>query len=94
MELTLTPEIEDAIKTQASQKGTTPEQLALEGLRKLFVPAADNGEKSPESLADFLDGYIGVIQSSEHVEGGAQMSQDTGDKFAALIKQKRTQNQL
>ncbi len=37
MTITLTPEIEDAITEQAQQKGTPPEQLAIDGLRNLFV---------------------------------------------------------
>lgn len=37
MTLTLIPEIEGAIAEQARQKGTPPEQLALDGLRNLFV---------------------------------------------------------
>ncbi len=38
MTIILTPELEDAIVEQARQNGTPPEQLALNGLRDLFVP--------------------------------------------------------
>ncbi len=38
MTITLTPEIEEAIAEQARQKGTLSEQIALDGLRSLFVP--------------------------------------------------------
>ncbi len=38
MTITLTPEIEEAIAEQAHQQGTSPEQIALDGLRNLFVP--------------------------------------------------------
>ena len=91
MELTLTTDIENALKEQASQKGMTPEQLALDGLRKLFVFSTKRANGPSPSLADFLNGYIGVIHSSEYIEGGAQMSEDTGKKFAELIMQKRGQ---
>ena len=37
MTITLTPEIEDAIAEQAHREGKTPERLALDGLRSLFV---------------------------------------------------------
>lgn len=84
MELTLTPDIENALKEQASQKGVTPQQLALQGLRKLFVPTVEELEKQLPTLADFLNGYIGVIHSSEFVEGGAQLSENTGNQFAQL----------
>ena len=38
MTITLTPELERAISEQARRQGTTPEGLALDGLRNLFVP--------------------------------------------------------
>jgi len=34
------------------------------------------------AAARFFAGYVGVLNSSEFVPGGAQMSQDTGRKFA------------
>ncbi|MEZ4711970.1 MAG: hypothetical protein R3A44_32590 [Caldilineaceae bacterium] len=94
MELTLTPDIENAIIEQAIQKGIPPQQLALEGLRKLFIPAIEDVEKSPPTLADFLSGYIGVLHSSEFVEGGAQLSENTGAKFTQMMRQKRAQDRL
>lgn len=94
MQLTLTPDIENALKEQAEKAGITPQQLALESLRRLFVSVnTDTEEKSP-TLADFLDGYIGVLHSSEFIEGGAQLSEDTGKKFAELMMQKRRQDRL
>ncbi len=93
MELTLTPDIENALTELASQKGMTPQKLALEGLRKLFVPASDHAEEHPPTLADFLNGYIGTIRSSEFIEGGAQLSENTGDEFTQLMLQKRIQDQ-
>ena len=94
MELTLTPEIEIAINRQASQKGTTPEQIALDGLRMLFGSGTEYAGQPPTSLADFLDGYIGVIRSSEAIDGGAQLSENIGERFAQLMAQKRTQDHL
>ena len=94
MELTLTPDIENAITQQANQRGMTPQQLALESLRKLFVPAPVEVKERPSTLADFLNGYIGILRSSEFVEGGAQLSENTGNRFAQLMTQKRQQDQL
>ena len=37
MTITLTPEIETALADQAQKEGVAPEQLALNGLRTLFV---------------------------------------------------------
>jgi len=36
-----------------------------------------------ETLVDFLREDIGVLHSSEHISGGARMSEDNGKKFAA-----------
>ncbi len=96
MIITLTPEIENALTQCADKEGTTPEKLALETLRKRFlsyvtasVPPAEN-----MTLYDFLKDHIGVISSSEHVPGGARMSENTGKKFAAGMIRKREQGRL
>jgi hypothetical protein len=100
MEITLPPEIERALKEQARQRGTTPEQLALDTLRQEFVSATPNGAESPApvegyaNLAEFLDGFIGVIHSGEVVPGGARMSEATADTFAAALLEKRKQGRL
>ena len=53
--------------------------------------AAAEGNR-PKTLADFLEGYIGVVHSSENVPGGANMSVDSSKKFAeGLVKQYRRQ---
>ena len=94
MELILTPEIENAIKRQADERGISPEQLALEELQRLFVPSDETPGEEAESLAEFLDGYIGVLHSGELVEGGAAMSDQTGAQFTRLLMQKREQDRL
>ena len=94
MQLTLTPDVENAITQQANQQGITPQQLALESLRELFIPALVEEKEHSSTLADFLDGYIGVLRSGEFIEGGAQLSENTGNRFAQLMAQKRQQDQL
>ena len=94
MELTLTPDIENAIKKQAVRRGITPERLVLERLKEIFVAIEEEPDQPPTSLADLLNGYIGVIHSSEFVDGGAQMSENTGNAFAQLMMQKRAQDRL
>ena len=40
------------------------------------------------TLADFLQGHIGILHSSEYIPGGARMSEDSGKKFAkGLLEQ-------
>jgi hypothetical protein len=95
MVITLTPDIEQALAEQAREQGVTPEQLALESLRAQFLPPGPEGLiENQGTLADFLGASIGVLHSGEHVAGGAQMSEDTGGKFAAALVKKRQQDHL
>ena len=90
MIITLTPDIEHRLVEQARKQGTTPEQLAIDSLREYLGPAVshDMPAETPETLADFLREHIGVLHSSEHVPGGAHMSENSSKKFAAgLLKQ-------
>lgn len=84
MDITLTPDIEQALMEQAHRQGITPEQLALESLRRQFVPAAppELPAEPQGTLADFLAGSIGVLHSGEHIPGGAKMSEQPGKTFA------------
>jgi hypothetical protein len=90
MLITLTPEIEQALAEQSQKQGTTPEQLALDSLRKQFVKSTR--KRNPEmkgTLADFLDEFIGVIQSDELIPGDAKMSEATSKVFAEGLLKKR-----
>ena len=91
MEITLTPDVEQALADEARRLGTDPELLALDILREHFVmsTADETQVQEPESLADFLSGHVGVLHSSEHVVGGARMSDDSATKFTALLIQRR-----
>lgn len=95
MELTLTPEIERALKVEARQRGVTPEQLALASLRKAFVtmptPTASGLQ---DNLADFLNSFIGSLRSSEAIPGGAYLSENSGSHFAKLMLKKRKEGHL
>jgi len=93
MIITLTPDIEQALAAEARKLGRTPEQVALDSLRERFLsPESDlsfGGE--PATLADFLHGHLGVLHSSEHVPGGASLSEKSGRKFAAALITQRQQ---
>jgi hypothetical protein len=93
MIIELTPDIAQALAEAARNLGTTPEQLALDSLRERFVgrEALPSPVKEPETLAHFLRGHIGVLHSSEHVPGGAWMSEASGKKFAAGLLAQRQQ---
>ena len=91
MVITLTPDLENALAERARKLGTTPEALALASLRERFAPAPP--PKLQGTMADYLKDFIGVLHSSEFVKGGAQMSVDTGKKFAAIVYKKHREQQ-
>ena len=99
MKITVPPDLERALAARAHQMGTTPELLALDSLRERFPPSgsedadeANGGTR--RTLADLLNGYIGILHSSEHTAAGAAMSEDTGKKFAAGLLEKRKAGRL
>ena len=92
--ITLPPELERAVTERAQQQGTTPELVALDTLRQQLLPVAPSPPVEGQTLADFLGEFIGCIHSSERVPGGAQMSVDTGKKFAAGMVKKRQEGRL
>ena len=93
MIITLTPDIEQALAAEARRLGRTPEQLALDSLRERFLtPERDQPPAAEQAtLADFLRGHLGVLHSSEHVPGGARLSEHSGRKFAAGLVAQRQQ---
>jgi len=83
MTISLTPEVEKALEEEAHSLGVAPEDLALEILERSLAKREPLSSGAPRNLADYLEEYIGVIDSSEYVPGGARMSEATGKKFAA-----------
>lgn len=96
MTIDLTPDLERALAEAARERGTTPESLALEVLRDRFVqpkPSFPNG-KEPANMEEFLEGFIGVLNSSEHVPGGANMSTMTGRDIGDDLFRRREEGRL
>lgn len=64
--ITLPTDIEAPLAEEARRRGTTPELLAVDTLRLRFAPsAASPSEEPPEpNLADFLAGYVGIVEGS------------------------------
>jgi hypothetical protein len=94
--ITLPPDIEQALVDYALKQGTKPELLVLDSLRERFMPFSTSASPAERegTLADFLGAHIGVLHSSEHIPGGARLSEDTGRKFAAGMIKKRQQGRL
>jgi hypothetical protein len=75
--ITLPPDIADPLTEAARKQGKSPEQLALDSLRKLFVAAVSNEHRTEQSLFDFLAGHIGTIAGSSEA-----LSEKCGQRFA------------
>ena len=71
--LELSPDLGSSLVAEAERRGTTPELLILEGVRRVLPPAAPEGR----TLLDFLDGYVGTVAGT-----GEAFSQDCGQRFA------------
>ncbi len=75
MTLTLPNEWLAALSDEAERRGTTPELLALEGVRRVLPM---HSTKHPgESLLDTLKGHIGIVAGT-----GEAFSQNCGEKYA------------
>ncbi|MFQ5668469.1 MAG: hypothetical protein ACE5I7_18855 [Candidatus Binatia bacterium] len=99
MKISVPPDIERALTARAHELGTTPEVLAVDSLRERFSAESDMDREAAEkkkarTLADFLEGYVGVLHSGEKVLGGARMSENAGKKFADGLVQKREAGRL
>jgi hypothetical protein len=92
--VTLTSELEAALVAQASQRGTTPELLAIATLQAHFVNGHGPEVPEPGSLAELLGTSIGCLDSGQFVKNGARLSETTGRKFAAGMMKKRRDNKL
>lgn len=93
MIITLTPDLEQALAAEACKLGRTPEQVALDSLRERFLSpeSAPSPRGEQATLAGFLHGHLGVLHSSEHVPGGARLSEKSGRKFVAALLTRRQQ---
>ena len=89
--------IEAAYQRAAEEHTTLNEQFQL--WLKHYVQHEQQVEsheapsETQGTLADFLQGHIGILYSSEYMPGGARMSVDSGKKFAAGLLKKRQQEE-
>ena len=82
--ITIPPDIASTIAEEARNLGTTVESLAVERLRKSFMPSHSPSEE--ETLFDFLSEHIGTMHGTTEA-----LSEDCGERFVRgmVEKQKR-----
>jgi hypothetical protein len=86
MQVTLTPDIEEALIKQAGKTGTTPEILVLEVLREHLSEMQEPDElSSNKTLAEFLGDQIGSLATGDYVPGSANLSEHTGKRFTEIL---------
>jgi hypothetical protein len=76
--ITLPPDLESRLADEALRRGTTPERLALDGLRRLFAPRVD--QTAADTLFDFLAGHIGTVAGTAE-----PLFEDCGRRFAEAL---------
>ncbi len=87
--ITLPADLESRLADEARRRGTTPERLALDGLRRLFVPApGDTPAGEGGTLADFLAGYVGTFSGTTE-----PLSEECGRRFAEGLAEKHRRGQ-
>src|SRR5438105_9173870 len=73
----LPPDIEALLAEEARKQGTTPESLALAGLRELFAPNPAGSPPAPtETLFDSLADFIGAVNGTTEA-----LSESCGQHF-------------
>jgi len=92
----LLPDVELWLAGKARKQGTTLNALVNDYLRELKRNDADADTQSPQpgSMAEFLEGYVGVFDSRTIVPGGARLSEATGEKFADILEEKRARGHI
>jgi hypothetical protein len=87
--ITLPPDLEKRLAEEARRRGISLEQLALNSLRELFVPAANGGADGSETLWDYLSGYVGTVSGTAE-----PLSENCGQHFADGLLEKQRQGHL
>jgi hypothetical protein len=75
MTVTVPPELAGPLVEEAHRRGTTPELLVLEGVRRVLPPQPTS--TGAGSLLDTLAGHVGTVAGT-----GEAFSQDCGRRFA------------
>lgn len=83
--ITLPPEVEGPLAEEARRKGTTPELLAVDCLRKLFTSFSEPTTPAEgQTLFDFLTGYAGTVSGTTE-----PLSENCGHRFVQTLVEKQ-----
>ena len=91
MTISLPLEIESPLTAEAQRRGTTPELLALESLRKSFAPPSASKESAhtAATLFEFLAEAIGTVEGSTEA-----FSENCGQRFAEGLAETQRRKRL
>jgi hypothetical protein len=92
--ITLPPDLEEAVTRRAHDQGTTPEVLAVDELRRIYLAAQDTGNPEGKTLLDYWTDYIGSVDSRDNGRESSNLSENTGQKFAQLMVDKHRHGKL
>lgn len=87
-------DLQDRLDKAAREKGMTPESLVLTCVREQLSAEQEAAGEPVESMAEFLEGYVGVFDSRDFVPGGARLSERTSERFAEILEEKRRRGHL
>lgn len=96
MTIDLLPDVERWLADKARQRGVSLDTLANDYLREIQRKDAESESQAPPpgSMAEFLEGYVGVFDSRDWVPGGARLSEATGEQFADILEEKRARGHI
>ena len=88
--ITLPPDLEEFLAGEARKQGTTLEFLAVDYLRKSFIPETRIDKPAENAtLFDFLSGYMGAVSGTTEA-----LSENCGQRFAQGLVEKQGRGRL
>jgi hypothetical protein len=93
MRIELAPDLESALSDAARRQGTTPDLLAEAYLReRLDVRRHESPGTEAKTLADFLAGYVGVLDNGNDDDANeGNLAEDTGRRFTEALSRSRAE---
>jgi hypothetical protein len=93
MTIHLSPDLELALSQEAERRGTTPQALAIR-LIELQLPSDKQEQESgkePATIGEWLKPFLDSLPPKDPNRPPSRLSEDSGRKFAELLREKRRQ---